>query len=694
MDFDAEPRRDPAQSQTPSPLETLGDKNRYRLEQEIGRGGMGEVFLAIDTRLNKQVALKLLSPVLVNSEAARQRFKQECAICAALKSPHIVQVSDYGITAGHPFYVMEYLQGETLSQRLTRSHQLSVEQAVNIARQICAGLQVAHRGVELSEVPDDQEIQPSRLIKVIHRDLKPANIFLVPTALGDLVKIIDFGIAKIRSLQADTSEITQSLLGTSHYAAPEQFETAELDERADLYSLGIILYEMLTGTDPYGLGFNNRPVSNTAWLKAHLTKPALSLSQAGCELPLALEAVVLRCLAKSPAERFASVEALNQALQAAITKAPPNFALKPIAFDLSHSEARTPAQTSKHRFLQPAFLQRALPGLGPSLAIVGLTVSSVIGLNYFLHSSPLLQQSPPAKATERSLVRTLSGHQAGIWALTLGADNKTLISGDEAGIINIWDMQTGQLEHSLAKQSGAVRALSLSADRKLLASGGDSIQIWDMQSRQLRATYAQPAWTVALSSDHKRLVSGSQDDPLIRIWNLDSGLNSGLNSGQSHSLAGHRKGVYAVAISPDQKMLVSGSEDNTVKVWDMQSRVLVHTFTGHQDVVRSVAFDPNSRLIASGSWDKTIKIWNLQTKTLVHRLEGHQDRVVAVAFSPDGRILASASRDRTIKLWDLQTGTRLQSLLSHTDWVLSVEISQDGQTIVSGSSDRTIRIWQ
>lgn len=668
MEFDAEPRPDQSQSQTQFPIGILQDQDRYCLEQKIGQGGMGEVFLATDLRLSKQVALKLLSSDLINAEAACQRFKQECAICAALKSPHIVQVSDYGITtSGYPFYVMEYLQGETLRQRLLRSPQLSIEQITSIVSQICAGLQVAHSGVRLGMSLADQQSRSSGLIKVIHRDLKPDNIFLVPTALGDLVKIIDFGIAKLRSLQADTSETTQSLLGTSHYAAPEQFETAEIDERADLYSLGIILYEMLTGTDPYGLGFNSRLVSNTAWLTAHLTKPVLPLrSQAGCEqLPVALETVVLRALAKSPEQRFASAEAFNQAFQAAAT---------------SNTGSCDPIPGSRRR----RFADLA-PVAAVSLTI--LTIGGIVGFNYFLRADSSVQQfSQPIRTLPKTLSQTLLGHQAAVWAVALASDEKTLISGDEAGVIKVWDIQTGQLERTLTGQQGAVRALSLSLDQRYLASGGDKIQIWDMQTGLLHSTYDQPVWAVALSQDHKTLVSGSQDE-LLRIWDLNQ-------AGQFRTLSGHTAAVYTVAISPDQTQIVSGSHDQTVKIWNMRSGTLIHTFSGHRDAVRSVAFGADNNLIASASWDKTVKIWNTQTKTLVHTLTGHRDRVIAVAFSKDGRTLASASRDRTLKLWDVQSGSLLQTLEGHTDWVLSVELSRDGKPLVSGSSDRTIKIWR
>lgn len=647
--------------------------NRYRLEQTLGKGGMGEVFLAIDTRLNKQVALKVLRPVLVNAVAARQRFRQECAICAALKSSHIVQVSDYGITeSGHPFYVMEYLQGETLSQRLARDHRLSVDQTCRIGMQICAGLQVAHRGVMLQN-PDDHT---SRLIKVIHRDLKPDNIFLIPTALGELVKIIDFGIAKIRDLQADTAEITHSLLGTSHYAAPEQFDVAELDERTDLYSLGMMLYEMLAGTDPYGLDFRHHPVSNTAWLTAHLTKLPLPLRcQPDChQLPPALEAAVMCCLAKSPVERFASVEALSQALEAAITN----------SFSSNVSVDASAISTQNSRSREYSFLLYAV------LLPLGLAIAVTMGVSYVFRSTSVQQPLQAETIPKFSLTRTILGHQAAVWSLALSTDGSTLISGDEAGVIKIWDLQTGQLSRTLAETRsqipiGAVRSLSLSPDNQLLVSGGNQIQLWEVASGQLRAQYPQSVWSVALSLDSRTLVSGSEDRQ-VRIWDLQQG--------QFRSLAGHEGSVYAVAISPDQRVVISGSGDRTVKVWDRQSGTVLHTFTGHQDAVRCLALSADGRLLASGSWDQTINLWNLQTNTLVQTLQGHSDRVVAVKFSPDGQLLASASTDGTVNIWQVQTGKLLHRLVGHTDWVLSVEISHNRQTVVSGSKDKTIKIWQ
>jgi eukaryotic-like serine/threonine-protein kinase len=320
---------------------SIGDANRYRLEQRLGGGGMGEVFIATDTRLGKPVALKLLkeSLAIIEDTDLRERFERECSICAALKSSHIIQVTDYGVTSeGYPFYVMEYLQGQTLGEVLAVQPRLPVDRTCNIMTQVCAGLQLAHEGVVLWSA----ETGSSERIKVIHRDLKPANLMLIPSALGELVKIIDFGIAKIRSLKNEAANATTMFLGTCHYASPEQFNmVGNVDERADIYSLGVMLYEMLTGVDPFGLNFRHQRVSNDAWFTAHLRKAPLSLrSQPDCDhIPTDLEAIVIRCLEKRAVDRFSSVAELSEALQAVSAGEPINFLPRSFAPNFDTVEA-------------------------------------------------------------------------------------------------------------------------------------------------------------------------------------------------------------------------------------------------------------------------------------------------------------------------------------------------------------------
>ncbi len=297
---------------------SIGDQQRYCIRHSIGGGSMGDVFLATDTRLGQPVALKILKGDWVGAPELHRRFEHEVALCAALKGEHVVQVSDYGITdEGYPFYVMEYLQGQTLGQLLRQLKRLPVQRTINIVTQVCEGLELAHGGVNLPSKGDR--------IKVVHRDLKPENIFVVKTYLGEIVKILDFGIAKIQTEQQANTHLTQMFIGTFHYASPEQVEVRQdLDGRSDIYSLGVILYELLSGTDPFGFGEIAREMSQMSWAVAHASRPPIPLrQQPGCEsFSEELEAVVMRCLEKQPGDRFPTVQALSQALSQALQSIP------------------------------------------------------------------------------------------------------------------------------------------------------------------------------------------------------------------------------------------------------------------------------------------------------------------------------------------------------------------------------------
>ncbi len=295
---------------------TVGDRNRYRISDRLGGGGMGDVFLAVDTLLGQEVAIKMLKERLVSTADLRRRFEREVLLCAAIKSDNVVQVKDYGVTTdGYPFYVMEYLKGQTLGQLLRQEKRLSRARSAYIIHQICNGLQLAHEGVIMWH---DGNADTER-VQVIHRDLKPENIFLVSTSLGELVKILDFGIAKIASNHLAATN-TGLFMGTFQYASPEQLEVRkDLNERADIYSLGVILYEMLSGSDPFDCS-SREDVNGLCWVRAHISEQPKPLRlQPGCEqLPEQLEAAVMRCLHKSPRDRFASVHELDMAIQGAI----------------------------------------------------------------------------------------------------------------------------------------------------------------------------------------------------------------------------------------------------------------------------------------------------------------------------------------------------------------------------------------
>lgn len=714
----------------------VGERQRYRLDRRLGSGGTAQVFLALDTLLGQPVALKLLHEKLAAGEM-RRRFEQEATLCAALRSDHIVRVSDYGVTSeGYPFFVMEYLSGQTLRQLLDQEKRLSVERSVHIIAQVCQGLHLAHCGVEMWHSGNNA----SRYVKIVHRDLKPDNIFLVPMMLGEMVKILDFGIAKIRSSRAEVSDATTDFIGTYRYAAPEQFEVGQdLDERADIYGLGVILYEMLSGTDPFGFGPSVRQVSGGTWAVAHLSKPVLPLqAQPDCEhIPLELAAAVMRCLEKVPEQRFASVSELNAVLHAAIHKdAPPlthpadrEFSNLP---DLERADAAQlsafqplsePLQDAKTAHTQFSAIHSThylkteqhpvapAADLRPYRFVLLQTVAMIAaGLGFYYLMHPLIvpklassSSSPekPIAPTETASVTpptvqapdahsTLSGHGDTVWAVSVIPNGQGLVSGSFDKTLKLWSLE-GELQKVFLGHTDAVRSVATSADGQTMVSGSSdkTIKVWDLQTGNLLETltgHSGPVWSVAISPDGQTLASGSYDGT-IKIWDLPTGQ-------LIRTLPEHYDSVWSVTISPDGRTLVSGSYDGKIKIWDLQTGQLLRSLMGHTEAVRSVAISQNGKRLASGSWDKTIKIWDLQTGNLLQTLTGHSDRVVSVAFAPTGQTIASGSLDRTIQIWDLKSGQALRTLTGHSDWVISVAFSPDGKALISGSKDKTVRVWR
>lgn len=265
--------------------------NRYQLARLLGQGSMGRVYGADDVTLGGvPVAIKFLSQTLLNSKM-RSRFEREAKTCAQLgqRSIHIVRVTDYGVDEdGIPFYVMEYLKGENLSDLISRQP-LSIPRFLHLTHQICLGLQCAHEGIQL-----DHEVCP-----IVHRDIKPSNILVSHnSSMGELIKVLDFGIAKI--MQAEASQ-TNCFMGTLAYSSPEQMEGRELDARSDIYSLGVMMFQMLTGRMPLYADTH----SFGGWYKAHHFQSPRAFEQVNpsVKLPKSLEALVMSCLAKSPADR-------------------------------------------------------------------------------------------------------------------------------------------------------------------------------------------------------------------------------------------------------------------------------------------------------------------------------------------------------------------------------------------------------
>lgn len=266
--------------------------NRYELVEPLGEGSMGIVYGAKDRLLGGvSVAVKFLSHTLLNQKM-RERFEREATTCAMLgqRSIHIIRVTDYGVDdRGIPFYVMEHLKGKNLNEMVKTEGGLPIPRFLHLVRQICLGLQCAHKGINLDGVT----------YPIIHRDIKPSNIFITQDdSLGELVKILDFGIAKTLQEEGDQS---RCFMGTLAYASPEQMEGRELDVRSDLYSLGVMMFQMLTGKMP----LNAETHTFGSWYKAHTEHTPRSFKAVAPDItiPKTIEALVMDCLAKEPDDR-------------------------------------------------------------------------------------------------------------------------------------------------------------------------------------------------------------------------------------------------------------------------------------------------------------------------------------------------------------------------------------------------------
>ncbi|WAS95853.1 serine/threonine protein kinase [Nannocystis punicea] len=326
--------------------EVLAD--RYRVHHRLGKGGMGEVYLAEHMDIGRKVAIKTLNAHLQDKPEIAERFMQEARTSSRVRHSNIVDITDFGKTDhGAPFFVMEYLEGEDLKSVLKRERVLPWERARDIILQVCAALAAAHAH------------------GLVHRDLKPDNIYLIRQGEQELVKVLDFGIAKIISEAGDEMTQTGVLLGTPEYMSPEQAQDEPLDGRSDIYAMGVLMFRMFTGRLPF------RAKAFMAVLGMHMQQPPPRPSEVDPNHPVSerQEAIILRCLAKKPEDRFQSADELAAAIRAIDAAG---------AFDIHFEMVQAPPP-------------RRI--LGPALAAVGL--AAVVGLGVFLAVRPPAPQDMP-----------------------------------------------------------------------------------------------------------------------------------------------------------------------------------------------------------------------------------------------------------------------------------------------------------
>ena len=660
----------------------------YRLEAQVGAGGMAVVFRARDQRLGRLVALKVLAPAVAADEMFRRRFIAESRAAAAVDDPHIIPVYEAGEAGGALFIAMRFVSGGDLRQVLQREGPLVPGRVMEYISPVALALDAAH-GAGL-----------------VHRDVKPANI-LIETRPGrpDHVYLSDFGVSKGAGSSVSLTA-TGQFLGTPEYSAPEQIQGRAVDGRTDQYALACVVYQLLAGVVPFERDHG------MAVLLAHLSEPPPSLGPRRPDLPGAADAVLGRGMAKVPEKRYEScrefAEALREALglapyhprssvstsdnlQTQIASPPPEFP-GPAGAGTAAFPADSPTASAASA---TATMIPPVPETAPSPASSAAVSPGAAGRGPHGDSpreragarapEPPLAPAPPSR-----LARTLTGHTDQVTGVAFSPDGRLLATTSNDGTARVWDPATGDCLRTFTGHNPIVRGMAFGPGGQLLtaASGRDMARVWDPATGDcLRTLTGHDSYVegVALSPDGRLLATASSDGT-ARVWDVSTG-------GCLRTLTGHTREVWDVAFSPDGRLLATASSDRTARVWDVATGGCLRTLTGHKWRIWDVAFSPDGRLLATAGENKTARVWDVATGGCLRALTGHRRLVFGAAFSPDGRLLATAGRDRTARVWDLATGGCLRTLTGHTREVWDVAFSPDGRLLATASSDRTARVW-
>jgi WD40 repeat protein/serine/threonine protein kinase len=763
--------------------EQLGD---YRIVREIGRGGMGVVYEAEQQSLGRQVALKVLLRNAAQDPRLVSRFRRESRAAAQLHHTNIVPVFEVGQQDGLCYYAMQFIRGQALDAVFQELQHLrsdrapgAIQEEAALAGSLADALQTgafepagsacateAHEPTDTpvapvppppatplptAALPDRSELssvasnyrrycrnvarlglQAAEALAyahgrgIVHRDIKPANLLLDSTGV---LWVSDFGLVKT---QDPALTDTGDLVGTLRYMAPERFR-GECDARADVYALGLTLYELLVLRPAFDGQDRLHLVDQIGHQEP--SRPRVLDSR----IPRDLETILMKAIEKEPRRRYPSAEALAGDLRRFLADEPiqarrigPLERLgrwgrrNPLVAGLSAAvvlvtalgfagvfgqmqeakEQRDVAQQQRDevRALNER-LQRTLYAAHMNLAQHAWEKGDPERVRELLE-----QQLPKAGVNDlrgfewyylyrlsHAELLTLNGHTGGVVSVAISPDGKRLVSGSQRAA-KVWDAQSGQELFTL-KGHALVASVAFSPDGKRLASQGwagnsSAVKVWDTQTGQeLLSLKAQsdgfPGSRVVFSPDGKRLACAGNtwDDTKkavvagqVKVWDAQTGQ-------ELLSLKGHIR-VGDLAFSPDGKRLAS-ADDKMVKVWDAQTGQDLLTFKGHTGRVDSVAFSPDGRRLASSS-DKEFKVWDAQTGQELLSLKGNSNSVV---YSLDGKRLAGGQENGWVKVWDAQTGQELLSLKGHSREVTSVAFSADGKRLASASYDGTVKVW-
>jgi WD40 repeat protein/tRNA A-37 threonylcarbamoyl transferase component Bud32 len=611
---------------------SLGRLDHYEVLEVVGHGGMGVVLKAFDEKLHRVSAIKVLAPQMAANGTARKRFVREAQAAAAVAHDHVVAIHAVEEAGPVPYLVMHYVAGISLEDRIKQGGPLEVKEILRIGIQTAAGLAAAHAQ------------------GLVHRDVKPANILLENGV--QRVKITDFGLARA----VDDASLTQAgvIAGTPMYMSPEQARGEAVDHRADLFSLGSVLYTLCTGHRPF------RASGTMAVLKRVCEDTPHPIREINPEIPDWLTAIVAKLHAKDPAARFQSAaevaELLSQHL--AHLQQPQNVPQPACVGQVSNLQ-----RTRQVGNLTP----KSWPVAAAAVLLLG---AGAVALIWILGRGEPDSSAPPGGST------IVKASDAAFDALKREDIPPSLLalagSGDPAQAPPELVAMLGDGRFALPRRE-LTYEMTQSPDGRLLAlPWGYSVLLYDAKTGDLLRMltgHTDRATCGSFSPDSKHFACGSAA-AIVKVWDVQTGK-------ELASWGGHRQAVTHVAFAPNGEYLVSCSPDGTAKVWDIEGREL-HTLQRDGDNVGGYAkLTPDGMLLTNGP---VPKVWNPATGALLETLQGHTSRVFYVAIQADGKLAATGS-DKEVILWDTQTWKQLHVLQTSGSGL--VAFTPDGATLVT-----------